>query len=133
VSTDVHISRDSVLIMFHDAGKLSLLVHYCVCSIVNVKTWNGQRVVKVSWSSLVHNRPLMLAILLGRINERDWYGRDGMEHARTVKEPKQSIPTFFETLTLLMKVRNSHLSLHSRYPFHDRTRISTCSSILTVK
>lgn len=42
--------------------------------------------------------------LAGLIRERKWYGPDGMEHARTKKEPKQSIPTFVETVALLMKV-----------------------------
>ena len=46
----------------------------------------------------------------GFIKERNWYGEDGMEHLRTIKEPKQSIPTFAETVTLLMKVRSSRLS-----------------------
>jgi hypothetical protein len=40
----------------------------------------------------------------GEIKECNWYGPGGMEHARTKKEPKQSIPTFSETLELLMKV-----------------------------
>jgi hypothetical protein len=40
----------------------------------------------------------------GLIRERNWCGSDGMVHVRTVKEPKQSIPTFKETLDLLMKV-----------------------------
>jgi hypothetical protein len=73
-------------------------------------------------------------LLSGLINEKDWYGENGMEHARTVKEPKQSIPTLLETLTLLMKVRNSHLLLGlPRYPFHGRTGICTCSSTLIAK
>jgi hypothetical protein len=40
----------------------------------------------------------------GQIKEREWYGDDGMQHVRTLKEPKQSIPTFAETIALLMKV-----------------------------
>jgi phosphatidylglycerol phospholipase C len=40
----------------------------------------------------------------GLIRERNWYGSDGMVHARTIKEPKQAIPTFTKTLDLLMKV-----------------------------
>lgn len=55
--------------------------------------------------------------LSGLINEKDWYGAEGMEHARTIREPKQSIPTLLETLTLLLKVCNSHLLPGpSRYP-----------------
>lgn len=33
-----------------------------------------------------------------------------MEHLRTVKEPKQPIPTFVETVALLMKVEGFNLS-----------------------
>ena len=40
----------------------------------------------------------------GLIRDRAWFGEGGMEHVRTVKEPKQSIPTFIETVELLMKV-----------------------------
>jgi len=43
----------------------------------------------------------------GHIKERVWYGQNGMEHVRTIKEPKQPIPTLVETLELLMKV--SHI------------------------
>lgn len=41
---------------------------------------------------------------LGLIRERNWHGEDGMQHLRTKKEPKQPIPTFAETVALLMKV-----------------------------
>ena len=40
----------------------------------------------------------------GHIKERTWYGDDGMQHVRTIKKPIQSIPTFAETIALLMKV-----------------------------
>ena len=46
----------------------------------------------------------MFRPVAGKIRERMWYGKDGMEHVRTVKEPKQSIPTFAGTIALLMKV-----------------------------
>jgi len=45
----------------------------------------------------------------GLIRERNWYGSDGMVHARTIKAPKQAIPTFTETLDLLMKPENQHI------------------------
>jgi len=48
----------------------------------------------------------------GYIKERIWYGQDGMEHVRTVKEPKQPIPTFIETLELLMKPENQHVKFN---------------------
>lgn len=40
----------------------------------------------------------------GLIREQMWYGENGMERLRTVKEPKQAIPTFAETIALLMEV-----------------------------
>ncbi len=46
---------------------------------------------------------------IGRIKERNWYGEDGMEHLRTIREPAQPIPTFAETVTLLMKVGSQQL------------------------
>ncbi|TFK70971.1 PLC-like phosphodiesterase [Pluteus cervinus] len=45
----------------------------------------------------------------GHIKERKWYGEDGIEHVRTKKEPKQAIPTFSQTLDLLMKPENKHV------------------------
>ena len=47
----------------------------------------------------------MLFSLAGLIREKNWSGPGGMEHARTKKEPKQAIPTFAETVALLMQVR----------------------------
>ena len=46
---------------------------------------------------------ILNVILAGLIREKNWYGPDGMEHARTKKTPQQSIPTFAETVALLMK------------------------------
>jgi len=40
----------------------------------------------------------------GLIRERKWHGENGMEHLLTIKTPKQSIPTFAQTIGLLMKV-----------------------------
>ncbi|EPQ59044.1 PLC-like phosphodiesterase [Gloeophyllum trabeum ATCC 11539] len=48
----------------------------------------------------------------GFIRERYWYGKDGMEHVRTKKEPRQAIPTFPETVELLMKPENQHVKLN---------------------
>ena len=41
----------------------------------------------------------------GLIREKLWYGEGGMHELRTVKEPKQSLATFEETVELLMRVR----------------------------
>jgi len=68
IESDVHVSRDGVLVMFHDPSL--------------ERTTDSK----------------------GQIRERDWYGPSGMVHVRTVKKPKQAIPTFAETVALLMKV-----------------------------
>lgn len=36
-----------------------------------------------------------------------WHGEGGIEHVRTLKEPHQAIPTFAQTIELLMKVSNT--------------------------
>ncbi|TFY74128.1 hypothetical protein EWM64_g9884 [Hericium alpestre] len=60
----------------------------------------------------------------GMIRERTWYGEDGMEHARTTKLPKQSIPTFAETVTLLMKPENHHVKFNVDVKvYNDPTRL----------
>lgn len=46
--------------------------------------------------------------MTGLIREKEWYGPEGMEKARTKKQPSQSIPTFAETIELLMKEENRH-------------------------
>ncbi|PPQ63159.1 hypothetical protein CVT24_005799, partial [Panaeolus cyanescens] len=48
----------------------------------------------------------------GQIKERSWYGEDGMQHVRTIKEPKQAIPTFAETIALLMQPENQHVKFN---------------------
>ncbi|KAJ7111584.1 PLC-like phosphodiesterase [Mycena crocata] len=75
IESDVHVSKDGVIIMFHDP------------TLARTTDFTGT------------------------IKECDWYGPDGMEHARTKKEPKQSIPTFAETVALLMKEENLHVHL----------------------
>ena len=46
----------------------------------------------------------LLETILGLIKDRLWHGKNGMEHVRTKKEPKQPIPTFADAIALLMKV-----------------------------
>ncbi|KAI0080847.1 PLC-like phosphodiesterase [Panus rudis PR-1116 ss-1] len=48
----------------------------------------------------------------GFIREQKWYGASGMEQLRTVKQPAQSIPTFAETVALLMKPENQHVKFN---------------------
>lgn len=48
----------------------------------------------------------------GPINARNYYGQDGLEHVRTLKEPVQQIPTFKELCTLLMEPSNRHVTLN---------------------
>ncbi|KIJ56492.1 hypothetical protein M422DRAFT_149822, partial [Sphaerobolus stellatus SS14] len=76
VETDVHVSKDDVLIMFHDA---------------DLQRTTGTK---------------------GLISETNYYGEGGIEHLRTIKEPSQPIPTFLETLDLLMKPENQHVKLN---------------------
>ncbi|KAI0080851.1 PLC-like phosphodiesterase [Panus rudis PR-1116 ss-1] len=76
IESDVHVSTDDVVIMFHDPSL--------------DRTTNGK----------------------GLIREHSWYGPDGMQHLRTTKQPVQSIPTFVETVALLMKPENSHVKFN---------------------
>ena len=58
-------------------------------------------------------RPTFSSLLiprnLGLIREKTWFGPDGMEHLKTVKEPKQPIPTFEQAMALIMKVKQAEL------------------------
>jgi len=76
IESDVHVSRDNVVVMFHDPSL--------------ERTTDSK----------------------GLIRERKWYGTNGMEHVRTIKEPKQPIPTFKGTLDLLMKPENQHVKFN---------------------
>jgi phosphatidylglycerol phospholipase C len=85
VTADVHVSVDDVVIMSHDPCKLCCL-NLCGGLIEHLaaldRTTNGK----------------------GLIREQCWYGENGMERLRTVKQPQQSLCTFAETVELLMKV-----------------------------
>ncbi|WFD32312.1 hypothetical protein MSPP1_003357 [Malassezia sp. CBS 17886] len=48
----------------------------------------------------------------GPIGARPYYGPDGLEHIRTLKDPPQQIPSFEELCTLLMKPENQHVKLN---------------------
>ncbi|KAJ6596963.1 PLC-like phosphodiesterase [Mycena vulgaris] len=76
IESDVHVSKDGVVIMFHDPT-LGRTTDFT-----------------------------------GVIKDSNWYGPDGMQHARTKKEPAQSIPTFAETVALLMQPENLHIHLN---------------------
>ncbi|KAJ3788910.1 PLC-like phosphodiesterase [Lentinula aff. detonsa] len=79
IESDVHVSSDDVVVMFHDPAPSDLS-----------RTTDST----------------------GAIKDRTWYGENGMEHVRTVKEPKQAIPTFAETITLLMQPENQHVKFN---------------------
>lgn len=49
---------------------------------------------------------------VGLIKERNWFGEDGMEHCRTLKEPKQPMPTFAQLIELLMLPENKHVKFN---------------------
>ncbi|KAG2156338.1 PLC-like phosphodiesterase [Suillus clintonianus] len=55
----------------------------------------------------------------GLIRERHWYGKDGMEHLLTIKQPRQSIPTFAQTIALLMKPENQHVKFNVDVKVHN--------------
>lgn len=46
----------------------------------------------------------------GYITKKNW--KDDMEHLRTTQEPKQAIPTFAETVELLMREGNRHVKFN---------------------
>ncbi|KAI9000731.1 PLC-like phosphodiesterase [Trametes punicea] len=48
----------------------------------------------------------------GLIRERLWYGEGGLKQLRTVKEPRQSLATFEETVKLLMRPENQHVKFN---------------------
>ncbi|KAI9064831.1 PLC-like phosphodiesterase [Trametes sanguinea] len=48
----------------------------------------------------------------GLIRERLWHGDSGLEQLRTVKEPKQALATFEETVKLLMRPENQHVKFN---------------------
>jgi len=83
IESDVHVSRDYVLVMLHDPSL--------------ERTTDSK----------------------GQIRERDWYGPDGMEHVRTIREPKQPIPTFTEMIDLLMRPENQHVKLNIDVKVHN--------------
>ncbi|XP_006456842.1 hypothetical protein AGABI2DRAFT_154321 [Agaricus bisporus var. bisporus H97] len=74
--SDVHVSADDVVLMFHD-------------------------------SSLERTTDST-----GKIKDRNWYGPQGMEHVRTIREPRQPIPTFTQTIELLMRPENQHIKFN---------------------
>ncbi|KAF9534577.1 PLC-like phosphodiesterase [Crepidotus variabilis] len=76
IESDVHVSKDDVVVMFHDPSL--------------GRTTDSK----------------------GEIKEQNWYGENGMRHVRTIKEPKQAIPTFEETVGLLMRPENQHVKFN---------------------
>lgn len=48
----------------------------------------------------------------GPINQRPYYGENGIEHVRTLKQPAQQIPTFEQLCELLMQPENRHIVLN---------------------
>ncbi|EIW61594.1 PLC-like phosphodiesterase [Trametes versicolor FP-101664 SS1] len=48
----------------------------------------------------------------GLIRERLWHGEGGLQQLRTVKEPKQALATFEDTIKLLMRPENRHVKFN---------------------
>lgn len=76
LETDVHITTDDVIVMFHDPSL--------------ERTTDGK----------------------GLIYERAYYGDNGIEHLRTLKQPAQQIPTFVQVCDLLMRPEHKHVKLN---------------------
>lgn len=76
LETDVHITTDDVIVMFHDPTL--------------ERTTNGK----------------------GLIYDRPYFGEDGIEHLRTLKQPAQQIPTFVQVCDLLMRPDCKHVKLN---------------------
>lgn len=90
IESDVHVSLDGVIIMFHDPSL--------------ERTTDGH----------------------GLIREQNYHGEKGMEHVRTTKEPKQPIPTFDQTVELLMRPDNKHLKFNVDVKvYNDPVRLFT--------
>lgn len=58
---------------------------------------------------------LIASSCIGLIRERLWHGEGGLQQLRTVKEPRQALATFEETIKMLMRVRIPlHSTVHTR-------------------
>jgi glycerophosphoryl diester phosphodiesterase len=111
----VHVSRDDVVVMFHDPSAYFCHV-LCACRFLLTgavshgigleRTTDGKGASRCLVVILIIGDEPCASAHAGLIRERNWYGQEGMEFVRTIKEPKQAIPTFSETLELLMKVRS---------------------------
>lgn len=96
----------------------TIRVSISLCGLMNVKLtecrqpWDGPRIPQVITffgSRRLISRGIETRPSTGQIKERNWFGKDGMQHVRTRKEPKQPIPTFAETVELLMKASSGLL------------------------
>ncbi|KII94631.1 hypothetical protein PLICRDRAFT_127699 [Plicaturopsis crispa FD-325 SS-3] len=71
----------------------------------------------------------------GAIKEKAWYGENGIQNVRTFKEPKQPIPTFAETVALLMLPENRHVKFNIDVKvYNDPERVfSLMNAIVTAQ
>ena len=76
---------------------LSLTATRCVAV---DRVTNGSGTTRLPLAPVIANR----FCPAGLIREKLWHGEGGMHELRTVKEPKQSLATFEETVKLLMRV-----------------------------
>jgi hypothetical protein len=94
--------------MFHDPGELVYHMSKLSEALIVCHTTALERTTDSTGNchqSFLFSQALLTKLFTGQIKEKVWYGEKGMQHVRTKKEPKQSIPTFVETIDLLMKVR----------------------------
>jgi phosphatidylglycerol phospholipase C len=112
--SDVHVSADGVVVMFHDPGKRHPMIFLTPFGNTLQRARNealDRTTDSKGTSRVIGPRSTSDQWSPGLIRERDWHGEDGMQHLRTKKEPKQPIPTFAETVTLLMKVSLPRLTV----------------------
>lgn len=91
--------------MFHDPCESPLLAVSSVAPdsrLLQLST--GSRTGQVSYACSMCHRLLTVCACIGLIRERLWYGEGGLQQLRTVKEPKQALATFEDTIELLMRV-----------------------------
>ena len=111
--SDVHVSADDVVVMFHDPGERHPLIFLSLFGNTLQRARNEaleRTTGSKGTSCAIKARSMSDQWSSGLIRERNWYGKDGMQHLRIKREPERSIPTFAETVALLMKVRQLRLT-----------------------
>ncbi|CAE6440585.1 unnamed protein product [Rhizoctonia solani] len=109
IESDVHVSLDDIVLMFHDPSL--------------GRTTDGSGLIREKRACLFHALPLGLISYLSLLFYlKQWTG--DMEHTLTIREPKQAIPTFEQTIELLMRPENKHVKFNVDVkPHNDPDRL----------